>query len=72
MEDFIKKLQNELEIDSITLELNTNLKECGEWDSMSEMILIAFAESNYSIVLNADDIAKITSVESFAKRIGII
>jgi len=69
---FLKELQEELEIENINLELKTRLKDCDEWDSMSALVLIAYAESKFSVNLGAEDIKEIDTVESLAKKLNII
>ena len=68
---FLEELQEELEFEN-TLELNTNLKDCDEWDSMSALVLMAYAENNFSVNLKAEDIKDLDTVESLAKKFGII
>ena len=67
--DFISRLKEELEFDSL-LEINTNIKELDEWDSMAAMVLIGFVSDEFGITLNADDIAAITTIESLIEKIG--
>lgn len=72
MENFLNALQKELEIENTVLNLDTNLKDCDEWDSMTVLSLISFAETEYSIVLSSDDIENITTVRSLAEKLKII
>jgi acyl carrier protein len=37
---------------------------------MAAMILISFVSDNFGVLLNGDDIAKITTVNSLVERIG--
>lgn len=66
---FLLRLQEELEYDT-KLDLNTNIKELEEWDSMGAMILIGFVSDEFGVNLNADDIKKITTVNSLIEKIG--
>jgi len=72
IEAFLKELQDELEFESIKIELKTILKDCDEWDSMTALVLMAYASSNFDINLNAKDIEEIGTVESLAKKLGLI
>ena len=72
MEDFLKELQKELEIENTTFQLDTNLKDCDEWDSMTVLSLMSFVEIKYSIVLSSKDIENITTVRSLAEKLKII
>lgn len=66
---FLSRLQEELEFEC-EFEINTNIKELDEWDSMAAMVLIGFVSEEFGMTLNADDIAAITTIESLIKRIG--
>jgi acyl carrier protein len=68
--DFLSKLKEELEFDSV-LEINTNIKELDEWDSMAAMVLIGFVSDQFGMTLNADDIAAITTIESLIEKVGL-
>jgi acyl carrier protein len=66
---FLSRLQEELEFES-ELEINTNIKDLEEWDSMAAMVLIGFVSDEFGMTLNADDIAAITTIESLIEKIG--
>jgi acyl carrier protein len=66
---FLSRLQEELEFES-ELELNTNIKDIDEWDSMAAMVLIGFVSDEFGMTLNADDIEAITTIESLIEKIG--
>ena len=66
---FLSRLQEELEFES-ELEINTNIKDLDEWDSMAAMVLIGFVSDEFGMTLNADDIEAITTIESLIEKIG--
>ena len=66
---FLSRLQEELEFES-EFEINTNIKDLDEWDSMAAMVLIGFISDEFGVTLNADDIAAITTIESLIEKIG--
>ena len=66
---FLSRLQEELEFES-ELEINTNIKDLEEWDSMAAMVLIGFVSDEFGMTLNADDIQAITTIESLIEKIG--
>lgn len=66
---FLSRLQEELEFES-ELEINTNIKDLEEWDSMAAMVLIGFVSDEFGMTLNADDIEAITTIESLIEKIG--
>jgi acyl carrier protein len=67
--EFSSRLKEELEFES-ELEINTNIKELDEWDSMAAMVLIGFVSDQFGMTLNADDIAALTTIESLIEKIG--
>ena len=66
---FLNRLKEELEFES-ELEINTNIKNLADWDSMAAMVLIGFVSDEFGMTLNADDIAAITTIESLIEKIG--
>ena len=68
--EFLTRLKEELEFES-NLEINTNIKELDDWDSMAAMVLIGFVSDEFGITLNAYDIAAITTIESLIQKIGL-
>lgn len=66
---FLSRLQEELEFENV-LEINTNIKDLEEWDSMAAMVLIGFISDEFGITLNADDIEDVTTIESLIEKIG--
>ena len=70
--DFLNDLQEELEFEETTLILETKFQESDEWDSMTALTLMAYAEENFSVNLSADDIESLDTVESLAKKLGVI
>jgi acyl carrier protein len=68
--DFISELGEELELQS-TLELTTNIKELDEWDSLAAMVLIAYISRSFNVTMNANDIEKITTVQTIIDFIGV-
>lgn len=64
MEDFIKNFADALEIENPdTLSGETNFKELPEWGSMAILSLIAMADTEYKIELDANLIAKATKIK---------
>lgn len=67
---FLSKLQEELEFETELTE-TTNIKDLEEWDSMGAMVLIGFVSDEFGIILNAEDIKSITTINSLIERIGL-
>lgn len=70
--DFLKEMYEFLEIESIPeLKLDTNLRELEEFDSLTIMTLIAFADEYFNKRFKATDFRRIQTVEDVMSLIGI-
>lgn len=68
--EFLKELLEELEVEQ-PASFDTKFTDLDVWESMSAMILIGFVADSFDINLTADDIKKLTTIESLIERIGI-
>tara|TARA_B110000046_G_scaffold183827_1_gene220831 strand:- start:583 stop:813 length:231 start_codon:yes stop_codon:yes gene_type:complete len=66
---FIAELSEELLIET-DVTLDTKFKELDEWDSMGAMMLIGYVSDNFEVILNADDIDSLTTIQSLIQKIG--
>jgi acyl carrier protein len=69
-QEFIEKLEEDLEFDKVEMTLDTNLKIIDGYDSMSVMTIIALADEHFSKKLTAQQLASITTVRSLIELIG--
>ncbi len=71
-EDFINELKDVLEIEDedpeITLE--TNIKELGEYDSLSVLSIIAMLDKNFNKQVLSSDLVKVITVRNLIELIG--
>lgn len=59
MIDFIENFKDILdEPEEINLSLETRFKDLDEWDSLTNLSLMAMVDSEYNVKLNADEINK--------------
>lgn len=64
IEEFIQKLELEFEaINPGTLKPESVLRESMEWNSVNALILIAMVNTEYDVILNADDLRSIVTVD---------
>lgn len=57
VETFLKKFSDQLEnTDPAELNLQTDFKELGEWDSLIALSLVAMADEFYKVRLSGEDI----------------
>ena len=68
--DFMKELAELLEIDD-QLQLETNLKDYDEFDSMAIMSLVAFVHKKFGKQFNARQLNQVDTVESLVDLIGL-
>jgi acyl carrier protein len=70
-EEFIAALQEELEIEEIQLEQETDLTELDEYDSMATLSVIALADEHFGKELSDDELRSVTTVKSLMELIGL-
>tara|TARA_B110000977_G_scaffold191664_1_gene264110 strand:+ start:341 stop:574 length:234 start_codon:yes stop_codon:yes gene_type:complete len=70
IENFIEILVEELEFEQDNINLDTNIKELDEWDSLTTLMLIGFVNNNFEVNLTNQDIEKITTFKSLINIIG--
>lgn len=69
-EQFLANLKEELELES-EINLDTNLKEMEEWDSVLAMVLIGFVADSFNVTLTADHLGGMTTINSLIGMIGV-
>lgn len=70
MEEFIynfAKIFDDIEVSSITP--HTMFRELEDWDSIAGLSLIAMADEEYDVTLNAEDMRKCQTVEDLYKTV---
>ena len=71
IEEFIQKLELEFEtITPGTLKPESILRESIEWNSVNALILIAMVNTEYDIILNANDIKSIVTINYIFQMIN--
>lgn len=59
IDEFIKKLEAEIEdLPAGTLKPDTDYRKVAQWSSMHALIVIAFVDSNFDVMLNGADLKK--------------
>lgn len=62
-EEKITILEEAMDLDEGTLDLNSVLADFEEWDSLSKLSLLAFAKKEFGISLSAEDIKSFVTVK---------
>lgn len=70
MEEFLRKLEDILELDAGALEADTTLESIG-WDSLSALTCLVMLEEEYGINATNDDLTDIETVGGIHKRFAI-
>lgn len=68
-EEIRKRIANILEIPVLDLDVNAEMNEISEWDSMRNVMIIADIESYYDVIIPEDDIFDLVSVASIAAEV---
>lgn len=69
-QEFVAKLEELLQFDEGTLSVDSDLNGAEEYDSMAVLSVIAFVDRNFGKRLTADELIKVTTVESLMNEIG--
>ena len=67
---FLRELEEALEIDSDTLEVSQNLSDLESWDSMSALIFMALADEKLEVAVNGNQIAQCETVGDLLALLG--
>ena len=70
IEKFINLFKKSLEIEEENLSIETNIQDLDEWDSMTALMLIALVSKEFGVILDADDVLNLTTIQSLIERIG--
>lgn len=62
LEEKIANLEEIMDLDEGSLEVESVLGEYAEWDSLSKLSLIAFAKSKFGIVLSTEKLKSFVTV----------
>ena len=63
IEEFTVQLEAELEdLEKGTLKPDTNYHEMDNWNSMYALLVIAFVDANFNVLLNANDLKNTKTV----------
>jgi len=62
--EFIKKLEPEFEeVEPGTILATTSFKDLDTWDSIHALILIAFMDIEFGVIISGDELANVSTVE---------
>lgn len=63
MEELLEMLEEVMDLDEGTLELNSELADIEEWDSLSKLSLMAEAKKKFGKKITADEMAGFVTVK---------
>lgn len=71
IEEFTRKLEQEFdEIEPGSLKPETNYRDIKNWSSMYALIIIAFADANYDVMLNAADLKSTETIKDLYQAVS--
>lgn len=68
--EFLRKLEDILELDDNTLNGTENLEELDDWDSLAVMSFIAMVDEDFGIAIDADGIMGCKTINDLADLLG--
>ena len=69
-ENFLRKLEDALELEANSLTIDTNLTDLEEYDSLSVLSLIAMIDEELQVKIQGAKFQSVTTVTSLMKLIG--
>jgi acyl carrier protein len=64
LEEFVKNIESELdELETGTLTADVNYRDLESWSSMYALILIAYIDAEFDIIISGDDLRKCNTVK---------
>ena len=70
-DEFVAALQEELEIEDMQLDQETDLTQLDGYDSLATLSVIALVDEHFGKELSDDELRSVTTVKSLLKLIGI-
>jgi len=70
MDEKLRMLEEIMELDEGALELDTQLDEVEEWDSISKLALMAEAKKNWGKTITVDEIKAFVTVQDICDYLG--
>ena len=70
LNEMIPELEDMLGFEAGTVKLDAKIAEVPDWDSMAILTFIAFVEDKFSLVLEGDQIAQVTTFKDLFGLLG--
>jgi len=67
--NFCKLMEDALEIESKKVELTDTFRDLDEWDSLSQLSLIALLDEEYEVEIESDDFAELFTVQDLVDEV---
>jgi acyl carrier protein len=69
--EFCINLQDAIEIESKEIELTDRFREYDEWDSLSQLSLIAMLDEEYGVEIESEDFKNLITVQDLLDEVKI-
>jgi len=68
-DDFIEAFKEALEIEDREVGMNENFRDYDEWDSLSQLSLIAMLDENYGVEIEMKDFNELLTVQALFNEV---
>jgi len=68
-EKFLEVLKEALEIENREIKLSDNFQEYPEWDSLTQLSLIAMLDEEFNVSIETDKLKNLKTVEDLMKEV---
>ena len=69
-QDFLKRLEEDLEIFSVSLTPETSVNEIDEWDSLAAMTTLAIIDEHFDLEFSVSELNNISTMNDILELIG--
>ena len=70
LEEFLRELEKEMEIDANSLDVSQALDDVESWDSMSALIFMALADEKLQVAVSGNQVAQCKTVGDLIGLLG--
>jgi len=69
-QEFLRQLEDIMELDANTLQGGETLKDLDSWDSLASLSFIAFADERFNLSVSGNQVASAKTVDDLAALLG--
>lgn len=69
-EEFIRRIENDLEITGTQLTESTSISSIDEWDSLAAMTVLAIIDENFNLNFSISELNEVSSIGDIIRLVG--